>query len=118
MTIAAHIIDEETYTMLQDIMEDEFAELVDVFRKDVLSALDALQQCLAQADAEEVGCICHKLKSSSMLIGAFGMAEFARLLGEYKDDHDLARANRHFQQLVTEYTYVATWLDARQPLPA
>jgi HPt (histidine-containing phosphotransfer) domain-containing protein len=117
-TTTAHVIDEETYTLLQEIMADEFAELIDFFRKDAVSALESLQQCVPLADAAQVGTICHKLKSSSKLIGAFHMAELARLLEEYKDDHDQERAQEHLQGLVAEYAQVVQWLDSHQPVSA
>lgn len=118
MTNTAHNIDEETFIMLQEIMADEFAELIDFFRRDVVAGLDSLQHCVAQEDTEQVGAICHKLKSSSKLIGAFKMAELARLLEEYKDDHDQVRASEHWQQLQAEYAQVSLWLDSHQPVSA
>lgn len=96
-------------------MAEGFTELVDVFRADTISALSRLEQCVAQADAVQVGCICHKLKSSSKLIGALKMAEWASLLETYKDDHNQARAREHLQALLAEYTQVKAWLDADQP---
>lgn len=117
-TTINHIIDEATYTELQDIMADEFAELVDFFRKDADASLASLKQCVPAADAAQTGSICHKLKSSSKLIGAFGMAELARLLEEYKDNHDLALASELLQKLEAEYLQVTQWLDSHQPISA
>ena len=117
MTITtAHTIDADTYHELQEIMADEFTELLDVFHQDVVAAIDALQQSITQGDSQQVGIICHKLKSSSRLIGAFGMAELARLLEEYKDDQDQIRAMQHWQQLNTTYTEVCVWLNAHAPI--
>ncbi|EIJ33926.1 Hpt domain-containing protein [Thiothrix nivea] len=105
-------IDEETYSQLLDIMADEFAELVNCFRDDSDQALRLLQQHVNAEDSAAVGIICHKLKSSSKLIGAFKMAEFARLLEDYKDDNDQQLAETHVQQLCDEYARVQEWLDA------
>lgn len=118
MTTITYVIDKQTYNELQEIMAEEFSELVDVFRADTVLALKGLEQSIAQADALQVGCICHKLKSSSKLIGAFQMAEWARLLEMYKDDHNLVRASEHLQQLFTEYARVVAWLDAHPPASA
>lgn len=117
MTITtANTIDADTYHELQEIMADEFTELLDVFHQDVVAAIDALQQSITQGDSQQVGIICHKLKSSSRLIGAFGMAELARLLEEYKDDQDQIRAMQHWQQLNTTYAEVCVWLNAHAPI--
>lgn len=113
-TNASQVVDEETFTMLQELMADEFAELLDFFHKDVTAALTELPVCVQQADTAQVGAICHKLKSSSKLIGAFNMAEFARLLEEFKDDHDQPRATEHLRQLAAEYAQVLVWLESRQ----
>jgi HPt (histidine-containing phosphotransfer) domain-containing protein len=114
MTSTTFVIDKQVYNELQEIMAEGFTELIEVFRADTLSALNRLEQSVAQADAVQVGCICHKLKSSSKLIGAFKMAEWASLLETYKDDHDQMRANRHLQALQAEYLQVKAWLDADQ----
>lgn len=118
MTTNTYVIDKETYHELQEIMAEGFAELIDVFRTDTALALKHLQQCIVEADAARVGCICHKLKSSSKLVGAFNMAEWASLLETYKDDHNQARASEHLQQLVEECARVTAWLDADQPTSA
>lgn len=117
-TTTNHVIDEATYTELQDIMADEFAELVDFFRKDAVASLDSLKQCVPAADAAQTGSICHKLKSSSKLIGAWNMAELARLLEEFKDNHDQVLASELLLKLEAEYAQVAQWLDDHQPISA
>lgn len=117
MTSTTSVIDKQVYNELQEIMAEGFTELIEVFRADTLSALSRLEQSVAQADAVQVGCICHKLKSSSKLIGAFKMAEWASLLETYKDDHDPMRASRHLQALQAEYLQVKAWLDTDQAKP-
>ncbi len=110
-TMTPSPVDEETYSQLLEIMADEFAELVDCFRDDADQVIPQLQQHVADADSEAVGCVCHKLKSSSKLIGAFGMAEFARLLEDYKTHQDQQQAATHLQHLNEEYARVKDWLD-------
>lgn len=105
-------VDEETYTQLFDIMADEFTELLDCFRDDANQAFPLLQQHINAGESEAVGAICHKLKSSSKLIGAFEMAEYARLLEDYKDNDNQDLARTHLQQLDEEYARVQEWLDA------
>ncbi|MDD5395036.1 MAG: Hpt domain-containing protein [Thiothrix sp.] len=116
-TMTSPSVDDETYTMLQEIMADEFGELLGFFRADTLTALDNLQQCLDAEDSAQVGAICHKLKSSGKLIGAFQLAELSSSLEGYKDDHDHQRAAGNLGDLRAEYSKVVAWLDA-QPLAA
>ncbi|QTR50250.1 Hpt domain-containing protein [Candidatus Thiothrix anitrata] len=104
------IIDEDTYYELQEIMADEFAELLAVFHEDAAASLANLQQYIVQGETQQVGALCHKLKSSSRLIGAFHMAELARLLEEYKDNNNQLLATTYCQQLAEAYTEVCQWL--------
>ncbi|MDD5392385.1 MAG: Hpt domain-containing protein [Thiothrix sp.] len=110
-TMTSPSVDDQTYTMLQEIMADEFGELVDFFRKDTQQGVDVLKICIDAGDSEQVGSICHKMKSSSKLIGAFRLAEFARLLEEYKTDQDQTRAQENWQSLREECADVMCWLD-------
>lgn len=104
-------VDEETYTTLQEIMGDEFAELVNFFREDAEQALATLPHAIDTANGIDVGGICHKLKSSSRLIGAMEMAEFARLLEEYKRHQNQQLARTHLNALAHEYSRVLAWLE-------
>lgn len=110
-TMITSPVDEETYSQLLEIMADEFTELVDCFRHDADQAVPVLQQYIEAGDSDAVGAICHKLKSSSKLIGAFGMAEFARLLEDYKVTKDQQMARNYLKKLSEEYTLVKEWLD-------
>ena len=110
-TMIPHPVDTATYTELQDIMADEFAELIEFFITDTQQCLITLQHCLTTQDSEQVGAICHKLKSSCKLIGAFPLAEFAHSLEEYRENHDQAAAAQHLSQLQVEFTQVLDWLN-------
>ncbi|SEA81687.1 Hpt domain-containing protein [Thiothrix caldifontis] len=103
-------VDEETYALLQEIMADEFTELVEFFLTDTEQSLVLLQHCVATQDSTQVGTLCHKLKSSSKLIGAFQLAEFTNLLEDYKDHHDQQIARTHLNHLCAEFTQVVGWL--------
>lgn len=105
-------VDTATYSQLLEIMADEFVELVDCFRADADDAIPMLQQYVEKEDSDAVGAVCHKLKSSSKLIGAFEMADFARLLEDYKTNQDHQQAMTHLQALSREYARVKEWLDA------
>lgn len=104
-------VDADTYFMLQDIMGEEFAELVGFFREDTEKALSTLQQAITNQDFIHVGGICHKLKSSSQLVGALELAEIATALEDYKQHHNPTAANQQLVALASEYARVAAWLD-------
>ena len=103
-------INAATYTELQEIMADEFAEIIDFFITDTESSLELLQHCVDTQDSAQVGTLCHKLKSSSKIIGAFELAEITRLLEEYKDHQAQATASLHVTQMREEFSRVLTWL--------
>ncbi|OQX02986.1 MAG: hypothetical protein BWK73_40920 [Thiothrix lacustris] len=103
-------INATTYAELQEIMADEFAEIIDFFITDTESSLKLLQHCVDTQDSAQVGTICHKLKSSSKIIGAFELAEFTRLLEDYKDHQNQTAAALHISQMREEFSRVLTWL--------
>ncbi|QQZ27815.1 Hpt domain-containing protein [Thiothrix subterranea] len=103
-------IDATTYAELQEIMADEFAEIIDFFITDTESSLELLQQCVDTQDSAQVGTICHKLKSSSKIIGAFALADITHLLERYKDHQDQPTAFLHITQMREEFVSVLAWL--------
>ena len=110
-------VDEETYSQLQEIMADEFAELIGLFTTDTEQCLITLKQCVATQDSPQVGALCHKLKSSSKLVGAFELAEYAHLLEDYRENNDQQTAIIHLSHLQAEFTDVLEWLN-KQPIAA
>jgi HPt (histidine-containing phosphotransfer) domain-containing protein len=110
-TMIPQPVDAATYIDLQDIMADEFTELVEFFLTDTQQCLIILQQCITTQDSEQVGAICHKLKSSCKLIGAFALAEFAHLLEDYRENNDQAAATKHLSQLQAEFARVIEWIN-------
>ncbi|UOG93926.1 MAG: Hpt domain-containing protein [Candidatus Thiothrix sulfatifontis] len=103
-------IDATTYAELQEIMADEFLEIIDFFITDTESSLALLQHCVDTQDSAQVGTICHKLKSSSKIIGAFELAEITHLLEAYKDHQNQTSASLHVKQMREEFLRVLTWL--------
>lgn len=110
-------VDTETFGQLQEIMADEFAELIEFFTSDTQECLIALKQGVETQDSAQVGAICHKLKSSSKLVGAFELAEFAHLLEDYRENNDQQTAIIHLSHLQAEFTDVLEWLN-KQPIAA
>ncbi|WML91461.1 Hpt domain-containing protein [Thiothrix lacustris] len=110
-------VDAETYIMLQEIMADEFAELVEFFITDTDQCIITLKQSVEIHDSAQVGAICHKLKSSSKLIGAFELAELAHLLEDYRENNDQQAAAVYLEKLQAEHSKVLEWLK-QQPVIA
>ncbi|KAB2935776.1 MAG: Hpt domain-containing protein [Candidatus Contendobacter sp.] len=74
------LLDDEAITELRDIMEDEFAELLNAFLNDLPAQIARLQTVATQGDADELYQIAHKLKSSCGSIGAPRLTELIRRL--------------------------------------
>ena len=108
----SEIIDQETYKLLKDLMGEEgFEEIISFFCSDTQQAINNLQQAITEQRAEYVGGICHKLKSSSKLIGAYNMADLSTELELYIEHRNQARAVKLLKQLETEFTMVQKWIE-------
>ena len=106
------IINQETYGLLRDLMGEEgFEEIISFFCSDTQQAINNLQQAIAERRAEYVGGICHKLKSSSKLIGAYNMAELSTELESYTEHKDQAMAIDLLKRLESEFLLVTRWIE-------
>ena len=107
-----NIIDHETYHLLKDLMGEEgFDEIISFFCSDTQQAINNLQQAIAEQRAEYVGGICHKLKSSSKLIGAYNMAELSTELESYTEHRNQAKAINLLGRLESEFSLVKKWIE-------
>lgn len=106
------IIDQETYHLLRDLMGEEgFDEIISFFCSDTQQAIHNLQQAISEQRAEYVGGICHKLKSSSKLIGAYNMAELSTELELYTEHNNQAKAKELLNRLESEFSLVKKWIE-------
>ncbi len=106
------VIDQETYELLRDLMGEEgFEEILSFFCSDTQQAIQNLQQAVAEQQAEYVGGICHKLKSSSKLVGANNMAELSSTLEAYTEHKNQAEATHLVQQLEAEFIRVRVQIE-------
>lgn len=74
------LLDEEIIVELREVMEDEFADLLLNFLRDLPLQLDHLQTAIAQGDVDELYRVAHKLKASCGSMGASRLAELMRRL--------------------------------------
>lgn len=108
----SNVIDQETYSLLQDLMGEEgFQEIIEFFCSDTQQALGNLHKAINEEQADYVGGICHKLKSSSKLIGAFNMAQLSTELEQYSENKDTQLAAELLSRLNNEFQLVQHWIE-------
>ena len=61
---ALPLLDAEVITELRDIMEDEFAELLNAFLDDLPVQFERMRTAVAQNGADDLYQVAHRLKSS------------------------------------------------------
>lgn len=74
------LLDREIILELREVMEDEFADLLQNFLNDLPLQLDRLQQAADRGDADQLYQIGHKFKSSCGSLGALRLAELVQRL--------------------------------------
>lgn len=70
-------IDRDNLAMLKDVMEDEFALLLQTYIDDCLARIPQLRQQVSAAQADELRRNAHSIKGSSSNIGAALMTDIA-----------------------------------------
>ncbi len=68
-------VDTETLTMLKDVMEDDFPQLITTYLDDASARIGQLSDLIAAADHEELRHCAHSLKGSSSNLGAMPLSE-------------------------------------------
>ncbi|BFM20656.1 Hpt domain-containing protein [Gilvimarinus japonicus] len=64
------LIDHDTLSTLQEVMEDDFARLIETYLNDSEDRLSAMQKALASGDGEALRRAAHSFKGSCSNIGA------------------------------------------------
>lgn len=100
-----------TLTMLKDVMEDGFNELINMYVSDSQARIDALKSTVAANDCESVRREAHSLKGSSGNIGAGIMAELAKQVEQKGRDEDLNGVDDLLSQIETEYQSIKVTLE-------
>ena len=107
------LLEEEIIVELREVMEDEFADLLQNFLNDLPLQIDSLQAVVAQGDADQLYQIAHKLKSSCGSIGALRLAELVRRLEQAGRSKMLADAEGWLQQTRAVATETVAGLQAQ-----
>ncbi len=96
---------------LKDIMEGEFATLINTFVLDSENKLEELAAAIASNDADALRKVAHSLKGSSSNICAGELSEMARQLEFMGKEGSTAGATEILMQLRTEFVNVKTVLE-------
>ena len=88
----APAIDEDALSVVRDIMENEFPELVDSYLAEASRLIADLERAAAASDPGGLQRAAHSLKSSSANIGAARLAATARQLEAKGRSGDLSGA--------------------------
>jgi HPt (histidine-containing phosphotransfer) domain-containing protein len=105
MTERQHL-DAATLGMLQDVLEDGFAGLLETFIADSAAKIERLREGLAKGDSDLVRRSAHSLKGSSGNLGANIMADLCLRLEEQARDEDLRGLHSVLEQLEAEFELV------------
>jgi HPt (histidine-containing phosphotransfer) domain-containing protein len=73
-------MDTAAFTEMKSIMGDAFREVVQMCLQTLPEQLEAIESAIETRDSEALFNVCHKLKSSSGSIGAYGLAEKAQVV--------------------------------------
>ncbi|ASP40585.1 histidine kinase [Bacterioplanes sanyensis] len=107
--LAAHF-DQEALSMLQEVMDDEFPELVDVYLRDSDQRLPLLHQAIAAESADDIRELAHSFKGASSNVSAHVLAELCFGLEKAGRDNELANVQEQLSDIEREYHQVKSLL--------
>lgn len=106
----------EVFDQLRQAMEADPAGLTELYREyltDAWQSLHLLRESVQQRQGEAVGAKAHYLKSSSLVLGARGVARYAARLEEAAKDLEPKEAGRLLRQMQQALREVQTDLSKR-----
>lgn len=109
MDKASHF-DIEALVMLEEIMEDEFPELVRVFIKDSDPRIAALKNAFDDQDADGLREISHSFKGATSNLSALPLANLCFSIEQKSRAGDLTGVDAIIQQVEVEYSAVKSIL--------
>ncbi|MBL8260107.1 MAG: Hpt domain-containing protein [Candidatus Competibacteraceae bacterium] len=95
------LLDGEIMLELREVMEDEFADLLQNFLDDLPLQFERLQRAADQNDADQLYQIGHKFKSSCGSLGALRLAELVQRLEQAGRSRQMDAAGRWLAQART-----------------
>lgn len=109
MDKASHF-DIEALTMLEEIMEDEFPELVEVFISDSDPRIPALKQALENKDVMTLRELSHSFKGASGNLSALPLADLCFKIEERSRDGQIDGTDELIEKIEQEYLAVKSTL--------
>lgn len=107
----SHHIDHATIATLREVMEGEFAHLIETFINDGKDKIQLMQKALASGLSDELRRAAHSLKGSSSNIGADELVRLCRLIEDQAASDRLQGIETQLIELQQEYHLVKEQLD-------
>lgn len=99
-------LDYDTLNALKDVMEDEFAFLVETYLKDSADRLAVLRDLLVDKNADAIRRAAHSFKGSSSNLGAIQLMSLCARLETKALADDLDSLEDYINQIETEFLVV------------
>lgn len=106
------VVDQASILFLQEIMGDEFAELIQVFVQDAEYRIEQIRQkiIIGETEAQAISDLAHGLKGSAINLAAANLTEYCRQLEQQARAGNLLDAEQLVEQINQEYQQVKTYL--------
>ncbi|MCH8530533.1 MAG: Hpt domain-containing protein [Saccharospirillum sp.] len=103
-------LDTQVLRELQQLLGDDFPDLVETFLKDSTQRIGELELTIESTVAEDVRYAAHSFKGSSLNLGAVRLSELCRQLEEMALHGRLYRSSECLEQIKVEFDLVAAEL--------
>ncbi|MFJ2464748.1 Hpt domain-containing protein [Pseudomonas sp. NPDC087615] len=97
-------VDRETLSVLREVMEEGYPELLDTFLADSRRRLDDLQVTI---DAKALSDVAHSFKGSASNMGAIRLAELCRELEAEAKDKSATQIAQLIADIIGEFEFVS-----------
>lgn len=104
-------VDTETLSMLKEVMEDDFSELITTYIDDATSRVEQLSSFLNDKDSEALRHCAHSLKGSSSNLGATALSDLCFEIESRAKDNQLAEVGLYIEQIAEEFLSVKSALE-------
>ncbi|WP_111640541.1 Hpt domain-containing protein [Marinimicrobium alkaliphilum] len=105
-------LDRQLLEELEEVMEGEFATLIDTFIRDSAERIAALQKALASRDAEAVRRAAHSFKGSCRNLGAIRLADLCQGMEHQSAQGQLNGQENTLVDIQQEFSQVKLLLQA------
>lgn len=105
-------VDHDTLAGLQEVMEDDFSQLIETYITDSLSRLTSLQRALVDNDCDAVRRAAHSFKGSCSNIGAAMLVNLCQNIEHAAADGNLSGLECQLVELQSEFHQVQRQLEA------